>query len=1806
MVLRYDINKVIDNEIKYVDLDAVAQKARTKKYASVYDDIKKENKNLPNNNNDVLFQILDWNPYHEDDDNGQKIYAIRLFGMTKDDRTICVNVKKYTPYFYVKIPENWRASMVDSLMTYVKKKVFPKENLEGLISCQTVNKYDFYGFTNYTKFNYLQLTFKDHDSMRSYERVFKKPMKIFQISKDEFTLKLYESNIEPFLRCMHIRNLDSVGWVSIQAAKYNVTIDDPTLSDINIECAWTELNRVDDRTILPYRIAAFDIECKSGDGTFPQAYRDEDKIIQIGTTFSKFGENECYFQHIITLGTCDEIPGITVESYETEQEVLIAWLKLITRTNPDIITGYNIFGFDFVYLKDRAKKLGIYDRFSKLTRIKNLNAEWKEKQLASAALGDNLLKYFDMSGRVLIDMMKVIQRDYKLEGYKLDYAASYFIKEQVQKLILKANDKQHVDPELFENFFDKTNTIKSDEDKDTTMIETKSTYGVKEDNYITIYYTDGIANNKHMDGKKFKIKELTKTTLTVYGIINDDIIGKGYKIYWCQAKDDISPKDIFRLQKGTSKDRAIIARYCIMDCALCNKLMAKLQVLTNNIGMANVCNVPLSYLFMRGQGVKIYSLVSKKCREKQHLIPTLAKEFRDEAEEEQVKQEEKKIEKLIARLNGDDQEDDEEEEEEGYEGAIVFPPIPGVYYEPIPVLDYASLYPRSMIHKNLSHECFVIDDGKYGYLPGYNYNIIPYITKTIKQQYDRRLLRDLIKAYDNNDNFIIDELDVDPAKLRRHVIVYDKDYNGNKRYKIADIQADRDNIIMINYETDKFAEKEDGTKGIIPEILLELLAARSKYKKEMEKETDPFKKSILDGLQLAYKVTANSLYGQTGSEVSPIFMKSIAASTTATGREMLIFSKYFIENIYGKMINYALTDKDEFMKYCFETFKDAVDKKFKKTTKEKVKNPDGTETYVVVPEESWDNRQEFFEKFYDKINIVFVGKTVNPYIVYGDSVSADTPIIVKNGNNVEIKQISDVGKEWKPYDAFKNSEVNEYFINIINILLKSKDDVEQSKTRYKNESLIDVTKWFGGKNIGTIFIANGQCVVSIERKNTKRIIKSFSIAKYGEKEAQKIANEFVNKTNDDLGIARNRIRIKLDLNTSEKYVEIQLTNDKMMLCDIDDLDIVNDNIWFENDKYAKCADGTKFHKAITNKLVKKLPKIISSKIESFSVDHINQNTLDNRKNNLRLIPVREQSWNRGLFDTNTSGTNGVTYMSIGKGVYKYCAFWVNFEGKRRFRHFDLKTDAIQERLQQQNLILEQFENDRSQLINELKKLLLEDQKNRYSKEQLQIKGNIYTDDGWSKINRIIRHKTQKKMYRIVTNTGVCDVTEDHSLLSIDKKQIKPKDCSVGIELLHSFPNSFHNLCVNIDEQKYDLPIYVTSDKIECAKYYYVSKKNGYNVKIDICKDTYVLIKTKEPIKEPNKIIKIIQLNDITESEYVYDVETKSGKFNAGIGELVVTNTDSVFFNMMIKDNSTGIVGRDKNALIQCITAGQWASHTICTLLPDYQEQAYEKVLWPFMIITKKRYVGNLYEDNPDKFYQKSMGIVLKRRDNAQIVKIVCGGIVDQILNKHDPMGAVKLLQRSLKDILSGKFQMDKYIITKTLRENYKDRTRIAHAILADRMGLRDPGNKPMSNDRIPYAYVVTDHEVELQGDRIETPDYITSNNLKLDYLFYITNQIQKPATQFLELIIDNPKRLFESYIIREENRRKGVKPIKTYLEEINNNNKNTDDDFNIDDKNDSTDDDINNENNHDNMSNDDNILNKKKKRKRKKKLIKYK
>jgi DNA polymerase elongation subunit (family B) len=83
------------------------------------------------------------------------------------------------------------------------------------------------------------------------------------------------------------------------------------------------------------------------------------------------------------------------------------------------------------------------------------------------------------------------------------------------------------------------------------------------------------------------------------------------------------------------------------------------------------------------------------------------------------------------------------------------------------------------------------------------------------------------------------------------------------------------------------------------------------------------------------------------------------------------------------------------------------------------------------------------------------------------------------------------------------------------------------------------------------------------------------------------------------------------------------------------------------------------------------------------------------------------------------------------------------------------------------------------------------------------------------------------------------------------------------------------------------------------------------------------------------------------------------------------------------------------------------------------------------------------------------------------------------------------------------------------------------------------------NDRVPFAYIEVPKikgQKVLQGEKIEHPEYIEANNLKIDYMFYITNQIMLPAIQFLELVTAKPEdatELFNDLIKEEECRRKG-------------------------------------------------------------------
>lgn len=95
-----------------------------------------------------------------------------------------------------------------------------------------------------------------------------------------------------------------------------------------------------------------------------------------------------------------------------------------------------------------------------------------------------------------------------------------------------------------------------------------------------------------------------------------------------------------------------------------------------------------------------------------------------------------------------------------------------------------------------------------------------------------------------------------------------------------------------------FFVKPNVRKGLLPEILESLLSARKKAKADLKSETDPFKRSVLDGRQLALKISANSVYGFTGAQVGKLPCLEISGSVTAYGRTMIELTKQEVESQY--------------------------------------------------------------------------------------------------------------------------------------------------------------------------------------------------------------------------------------------------------------------------------------------------------------------------------------------------------------------------------------------------------------------------------------------------------------------------------------------------------------------------------------------------------------------------------------------------------------------------------------------------------------------------------------------------------------------------------------------------------------------------------------------------------------------------------------------------------------------------------------------------------------------------------------------
>ena len=374
----------------------------------------------------VVFQVLTWETQDTEDE-----HLISIFGKTNEGKSVCVTTS-FTPYFFVKLPK--KTSQMDIRNLYTKiDKVCP----ECLVSYDIVQSKDVWGFQNNEKFIFMQLNFKNLAARRMVNGRLKRTL-----PDEAVKYKVYESNLDPVLRLMHRTNIQSTGWMDsgdmcVRSHLARVNID--------LFCNdWKTLKPVDIPETAPFVVASVDIECNSSTGKFPDADVKDDACFQIAVSLTHFGSDVPYDKICFCYKKTDSnLEGSIIKSYETEREMLMAFKEYLMEKDIDIITGWNIFGFDLEYIMKRAVMTKCDQSFYEMSKMKNHSCELVYKKLSSSALGDNALKILPMPGRFIFDLFHEVKKGYKLDSYKLD---------NVSKLYLGDNKIDMPPKEMFARF----------------------------------------------------------------------------------------------------------------------------------------------------------------------------------------------------------------------------------------------------------------------------------------------------------------------------------------------------------------------------------------------------------------------------------------------------------------------------------------------------------------------------------------------------------------------------------------------------------------------------------------------------------------------------------------------------------------------------------------------------------------------------------------------------------------------------------------------------------------------------------------------------------------------------------------------------------------------------------------------------------------------------------------------------------------------------------------------------------------------------------------------------------------------------------------------------------------------------------------------------------------------------------------------------------------------------------------------------------------------------------------------------------
>ncbi|MEM5844328.1 MAG: DNA polymerase domain-containing protein [Candidatus Aenigmatarchaeota archaeon] len=337
---------------------------------------------------EVIFQVLDCDYIPLD---GKPI--IRIFGKTKEGKTVCAFYENFLPYFYVLPKKGCEQEFVD----FMKKKFFSL-----LVEIKEEEKFLPIGFSK-NKVKMLRVTLTDPSKVPEIRE---------ELNKKDFIDKIFEADILFKYRFMADFNISGMGWIKVEGQNMNTIL---VKADKVIKVR--KIESIDEKSNVNLKYLSLDIEVVPGKEGTPNPLKDP--IIIISLSFFPAYENN---NTLVLVSKPVKKFEKDVVVFSNEAEMLQEFVEVIKKFDPDVIVGYNINNFDLPYILERLR----------VNKIPRVLGRCQQKATSSKKVG---IRYrHSVFGRVVVDVYELVKEAVekgllRLKRYGLGDVAKELLKE---------------------------------------------------------------------------------------------------------------------------------------------------------------------------------------------------------------------------------------------------------------------------------------------------------------------------------------------------------------------------------------------------------------------------------------------------------------------------------------------------------------------------------------------------------------------------------------------------------------------------------------------------------------------------------------------------------------------------------------------------------------------------------------------------------------------------------------------------------------------------------------------------------------------------------------------------------------------------------------------------------------------------------------------------------------------------------------------------------------------------------------------------------------------------------------------------------------------------------------------------------------------------------------------------------------------------------------------------------------------------------------------------------------------------------